>query len=102
MKKLLLIPLILFALISCNQQKKADVIVINSNAYTVNSNFDKAEAFAIKNGKFIAVGTTKDIQKGYKSDKINILLQDIEKGVYFLKLIAEDGSLVLEQKFIKQ
>lgn len=70
MKKLLLIPLILFALISCNQQKKADVIVINSNAYTVNSNFDKAEAFAIKNGKFIAVGTTKDIQKGYKSDNI--------------------------------
>ncbi|VXB68301.1 conserved exported hypothetical protein [Flavobacterium sp. 9AF] len=41
-------------------------------------------------------------QKGYKSDKINILLQDIEKGIYFLKLIAEDGSLVFEQKFIKQ
>ncbi len=65
MKKIIL-TLGVFALFTaCKQQEKADFIVINANAYTVNNNFDKAESFAVKDGKFIAVGTNDEIQNGY-------------------------------------
>ncbi len=62
--------LIIFALQSCDNKKLAELIITNGNIYTVNNNFDKAESFAIKNGKIIAVGNTKDILKDYKSDQI--------------------------------
>ncbi|QXP62911.1 amidohydrolase [Polaribacter sp. HaHaR_3_91] len=70
MKQLLFFFTISIALLSCNNKQQADLIVINSNAYTVNNNFDKAEAFAIKGGKFIAVGTSKEIQEKYQSKNI--------------------------------
>ncbi len=69
MKKLLSI-LVLTALTSCQQKIKVDSVVINANVYTVNSSFDKAEAFAIKDGKFIEVGNSKDIQEKYTSDSL--------------------------------
>lgn len=62
--------LVLIALTSCKQKEAVDVLVINANVYTVNSRFDKAEAFAIKDGKFIGVGNSKDIQEKYISDTI--------------------------------
>ncbi|MCF2873473.1 MULTISPECIES: amidohydrolase [unclassified Tenacibaculum] len=65
MKKILF-PLVLTGILfSCKKQEKADVIVINANTYTVNTNFDKAESFAIRDGKFIAVGSNKEIQEKY-------------------------------------
>ncbi len=65
MKKIIL-TLGVFALFTaCKQQEKADFIVINANAYTVNNNFDKAESFAVRDGKFIAIGTNDEIQNGY-------------------------------------
>jgi len=67
MKKILLLLVILLSLFSCIKEK-VDVIVINSNAYTVNANFDKAEAFAIKNGVFVAVGKNAEISGKYQSD----------------------------------
>ena len=70
MKKLFLLFVISIAVVSCEKQEKVDTIVMNSNTYTVNSNFDKAESFAIKDGKFIAVGTNKEIQDKYMSSKI--------------------------------
>lgn len=70
MKKLLS----LFALIlifSCQKEKQqVDTLVVNANVYTVNSNFDKAEAFAIKDGKFFQVGTSKDLQNTFEADTI--------------------------------
>ena len=61
-----------FTITLITQCKKApvDLIVINSNTYTVNDNFEKAAAFAIKNGKFIDVGTNDEIQKWYQSSTI--------------------------------
>jgi len=57
---------------SCMKKKQVDLIITNGNIYTVNDSFEKAEAFAIINGKFIAVGTSKEINKNYKSSlKIN-------------------------------
>ncbi len=66
----LLSILVLTALTSCQQKIKVDSVVINANVYTVNSSFDKAEAFAIKDGKFIEVGNSKDIQEKYTSDNL--------------------------------
>ena len=43
-------------LITSCQQRKADWVVFNANVYTVNDIFEKATAFAIKDGKFISVG----------------------------------------------
>ena len=69
MKKFILTLTIISLFTACQQQEKADLIVINANAYTVNNNFDKAESFAIKDGKFIAVGTNNEIQKKYATLK---------------------------------
>ncbi|MDO9595742.1 MAG: amidohydrolase [Lutibacter sp.] len=70
MKKVILL-LLLITGISCTKKEKVDTIVINANIYTVNENFDKAEAFAIKDGKIVAVGTTKEIQDKYAATFIN-------------------------------
>jgi len=69
MKKLYPLFLSLILITSC-QKEQADLIVINANAYTVNSNFDNVEAFAINDGMFVAVGSTSDIQEKYQSDNI--------------------------------
>ena len=52
MKKLLLLG-VLISLIACQSKESVDSIIINANIYTVNNNFEKAEAFAIKDGKFV-------------------------------------------------
>ncbi|WP_299670194.1 amidohydrolase [uncultured Polaribacter sp.] len=69
MKKtlLFLIPLLTFS--SCSKEK-VDLIVMNSNTYTVNSNFEKATAFAIKDGIFVAIGKNEEIEGKYESDSV--------------------------------
>ena len=42
-------------------QSIPDLVVKNANIITVDSNIPKAEALAIKNGRFIAIGSNKDI-----------------------------------------
>ena len=67
MKKYILIFITILSIFSCTKEG-VDVIVINSNTYTVNSNFDKAEAFAIKKGVFVAVGKNEEITGRYQSN----------------------------------
>ena len=56
---------------SCSDSKvAAELIVVNGNIYTVDEEFGKAQAFAVANGKFLAVGTNEEITKQYKSDQI--------------------------------
>ncbi|NCT19362.1 MAG: amidohydrolase, partial [Flavobacteriia bacterium] len=55
MKKSISVLLIIISLISCKSKEKADLIVYNATIYTVNNDFAKADAFAVKDGKFIAV-----------------------------------------------
>ncbi|MFC4721538.1 amidohydrolase [Geojedonia litorea] len=70
MKKILSLLIIVFVF-SCQKEKQqVDSIVINANIYTVNTNFDKAEAFAIKDGKFVQVGTNESIQSAFEADTI--------------------------------
>ena len=40
----------------------ADLVVFNAKVYTVDARMPKAQAFAVRDGKFIAVGTTEDIK----------------------------------------
>ncbi len=66
MKKIILLILAAVTVVSCNSQmKKADLIVYNAKVYTVDDKFDITEAFAVKNGKFIAVGGNDEILGSY-------------------------------------
>ncbi|RDC54898.1 amidohydrolase [Pedobacter chinensis] len=57
---------------SCNKKEQADVIVYNAKVYTVNDKFDTVEAFAVKDGKILALGSSQDIQAGYTAkEEIN-------------------------------
>jgi hypothetical protein len=40
----------------------ADLVVLNAKVYTVDSRAPKVEAFAVKAGRFVAVGSTEDMQ----------------------------------------
>src|SRR5580693_4646218 len=42
--------------------RDADLVVFNANVYTVDSRAPKVEAFAVKAGRFLAVGTTADMK----------------------------------------
>ena len=52
---------------SCHTKTPVDLIVHNAKIYTVNENFDMAEAFAVKDGKFVAVGNDNDILRQYNA-----------------------------------
>lgn len=64
MKKFVYLASIILAFASC-QQEQVDLIVTNANIYTVDDAFSKAEAFAVKDGKFVAVGSSDEITKKY-------------------------------------
>jgi len=70
MKKLLfLLPLL--AIFSCTSEKEsADLLVKNATIYTVNSNFETAEAFVVKDGKILEVGTSTTLEAKYNSTTI--------------------------------
>lgn len=55
----------LLSVISCNQKTNVDLIVHHAKIYTVDADFTMAEAFAVKDGKFVAVGGESDIMDHY-------------------------------------
>jgi predicted amidohydrolase YtcJ len=56
--------------LSCSSKKPADLIVTNAVVYTVDSSFSTVQSFAVKDGKFIAVGTNEQILSEYESANI--------------------------------
>ncbi len=69
--RVLRLLLVFCVLTSCEYLKEeADIVVVNANIYTVDEDFSKAEAFAIRDGKFIAVGSSDEIRKVYTADQI--------------------------------
>lgn len=64
MKKRILLIVLIISFASCKQQE-ADLIITNATIYTVNADFSTAQAFAVKDGKFLAVGTAKEIIENY-------------------------------------
>ena len=59
------IALILTFMNSCNPKTPVDLIVHNANIYTVDNDFSKAQSFAVKDGKFVAVGDEESITRQY-------------------------------------
>ena len=67
---LALCALILTLMTSCNQKTPVNLIVHNANIYTVDNDFSKAQAFAVKDGKFVAVGDEKTIMSQYTATEV--------------------------------
>lgn len=61
--------LVAIALAACHQKQQVDVLVYNAKVYTVDTTFNMAEAFAVKEGRFVAIGTSKEIKEKYTSAK---------------------------------
>ncbi|PCE64627.1 amidohydrolase [Sediminicola luteus] len=60
--------LILVGALACESPKEGvDLLVTNANIYTVDTEFGKAEAFVVKDGKFLAVGSAANLSKKYES-----------------------------------
>lgn len=55
---------------SCNARKQADLVIHHAVIYTVNEQFNKAQALALKDGKIIAVGTDAEILDQYTAPHI--------------------------------
>ncbi len=51
-------------------KEKVDLVIVNAKVYTVDDSFSEAQAFAVQDGKFIAVGTTDEIRDVYTSDQL--------------------------------
>jgi predicted amidohydrolase YtcJ len=71
MKKIAVIAIAITLLLSCSSQKKhADFIVTNAKIYTIDNDFSLNESFAVKDGKFVAIGTSEEILSKYNVDTI--------------------------------
>jgi hypothetical protein len=70
-KGIVLLMIAIITLQACIPMKeKVDFILINGKVYTVNDSFQMMEAFAVKDGRFIAMGETEYIMSAYKSDVV--------------------------------
>jgi predicted amidohydrolase YtcJ len=67
------------ALVSCQPQRETvDLLVTNATVYTVDSTFSKAQAFAVRDGHFVAVGQTAELQGRYQAT------QTVDAGGQFI------------------
>ncbi len=62
--------LLLVALFSCTAKEKVDLVYHHGVVYTVDGNFSTAQAFAVKDGKFVAVGTNEEVLYQYDAEQI--------------------------------
>ena len=69
---------------SCQSKHEAvDLLVTNATVYTVDSAFSKAQAFAVRGGRFVAVGSTPDLQSRYQAARtVDARGQFIYPGFY--------------------
>jgi predicted amidohydrolase YtcJ len=101
MNKLLVSLTLILIITSCTSREKVDAIYFNGKVYTVNTNFEKAEAFAIKDGKFLAVGSSKDIRNRYQAkEEIDLLNSPVYPGfidghAHFVRYAKDLGDVDL-------
>ncbi|MDT8346985.1 MAG: amidohydrolase, partial [Flavobacteriaceae bacterium] len=73
----------IFLILGCNQREPADVILYNAKVYLLNSNFDTAEAIAIKEGKILAFASSEELLKKYSAgEQIDVQGKAIYPGLY--------------------
>lgn len=58
----------MFFISSCSMKEKADLLLLNGKIYTVDSSFAIKEAMVISDGLIVALGSTEEINKAWKSD----------------------------------
>lgn len=56
-------------LLSCHTKEQVDLILYNAKVYTVDSSFSIKTAFAVNDGKFVAIGHDDEILQHYKAKK---------------------------------
>jgi predicted amidohydrolase YtcJ len=69
MKKIIAYSFLIVAVTSCKFRQKVPLVVHHAKIYTVNKNFDTAEAMVIRDGKILAVGSNDEILKQYEGDE---------------------------------
>ncbi|WP_128547724.1 amidohydrolase [Larkinella soli] len=62
--------LIALATAGCTTKKKADLIVHNALVYTADSVFSTKQAFAVRDGRFVAVGSSEEILDRFTADSV--------------------------------
>ena len=70
MRRAIALFICLILLASCHSKQQADLILHNGKVYTVDTAFTVAEAFAVKDGRILAVGTNKDILEHYAAANV--------------------------------
>ncbi|GAB3225674.1 amidohydrolase [Hymenobacter seoulensis] len=84
-RSLLALPLLLSGFTACQttSRQAADLLVYNATVYTVDSAFSKAQAFAVKDGKFVAVGTAEELRGKFQAtQEVDAQGQFIYPGFY--------------------
>ncbi|MBX0290261.1 amidohydrolase [Hymenobacter sp. HSC-4F20] len=84
-RPLLALPLLLGGFTACQttSRQAADVLVYNATVYTVDSAFSKAQAFAVKDGKFVGVGTADELRGKFQAEQeVDAKGQFIYPGFY--------------------
>jgi hypothetical protein len=80
--KTIFIASIIILFTACTSKQKADFIFFNGKVNTVDSNLTVNEAFAVKDGKFIGVGTNEYITTHFESlQKIDLKQQYVYPGL---------------------
>ena len=78
-KRFILPAIFSFLLVSCHSKEPADLVLLHGHVYTVDSAFSQAQAFAVKNGKIIAVGTDQEITRRFEPHRV---IDAMGKAVY--------------------
>ena len=69
MKSILSLFLLLFIIACAPEKQPADLLVKNGTIYTVNDNFDTADALVIKDGKILEIGLKPELELKYNIAK---------------------------------
>ncbi|WP_316799853.1 amidohydrolase [Pedobacter frigidisoli] len=81
MKTSLCALMVAMLLFSCKKRQEVDTIVFNAKVYTVNSGFETVEAFAVKQGKIVELGSTEDIKNKYTAkDEVDVSGETVYPG----------------------
>ncbi|GAB5526371.1 MAG: amidohydrolase [Roseivirga sp.] len=83
LKRLSALLLLTVLLWSCGGKQEADLIIHNATVYTVDADFSVTTAFAVKDGKFIGVGSDAEILEKFESTEV----LNLEKGPVYPGLI---------------
>lgn len=81
-RKFLLIAIIIILFSACANKQKVDLVFYNGKIISVDSNMSVSEAFAVKDGKFVEVGSTDFILSNFESlQKIDLKQQYVYPGL---------------------